>query len=108
MTFLDEFQVTIDPIARHMILTPLTAISGETLHGGCPEVWWRRKFRYLRRQIEDVDAYLSKRQSAHMTLGISNPSQSKLAKTLRYYQAELATLEHKATLVSVPRSWRYE
>lgn len=91
-----------------MILTPLTGLSGETLYGGRPEVWWRRKFRHLRRRIEDLEAYLSKRQSAHIALGISNPSQSKLDKTLRYYQAELTTLDHKASLASVPRRWRYE
>jgi hypothetical protein len=107
-TFLEEFQVTLDPRAGQLILVPLTDSAGESLYGGRPEAWWRRKFRYLRGQIETLDNYLKKRQSDYTTIGILRPSQSKFTRTLQYYQAELRNLEHKASLASVPNKWRYE
>jgi clan AA aspartic protease (TIGR02281 family) len=95
MSFLDNFQVTMHAAEGSMTLTTLTGIPGQTLYGGHPEDWWRRKFRFYRRQVALLEAYLSK-QSA-----------PRLAKTLRYFQAELASLERKASQASVPRHWRY-
>ena len=95
MSFLDNFQVTINTTVERMILSPLTPPPGETLYGGRPEDWWRRKFRFYRQQIEALEEVLGKKPSA------------KLTRSLRYLQTELAALEHQASLAAVPRQWRY-
>lgn len=95
MSFLDNFQVTMNTENRIMILSPLTSAAGQARYGGHSRDWWRRKFRFYRRQINVIETYLSKRRSPEM------------AKTLRYFRAELATLERNASLAAVPRAWRY-
>jgi clan AA aspartic protease (TIGR02281 family) len=95
MSFLGDFQVTINAEKKAMILTDLTGSAGEALYGGRPEDWWRRKFRYYRRQIEMLEAYFKEQASP------------KAPKTLRYFQAELDTLDRQATQAAVPRQWRY-
>jgi clan AA aspartic protease (TIGR02281 family) len=95
MSFLGDFQVTINAEKKAMILTDLAGSAGEALYGGRPEDWWRRKFHYYRRQIESLEAYLKERASPKAT------------KTLRYFQAELDTLDRQATQAAVPRQWRY-
>jgi clan AA aspartic protease (TIGR02281 family) len=95
MSFLDNFQVTINTTVEIMTLSPLLPPPGETLYGGRPEDWWRRKFRFYRRQIEALEEVLAKKPSA------------KLTRSLRYLQTELEGLEHQASLAAVPRHWRY-
>jgi clan AA aspartic protease (TIGR02281 family) len=95
MSFLDNFQVTINTTAEIMILSALTPPADEPLYGGRSEDWWRRKFRFYRRQIELLEEFLNQQQSA------------KLAKSLRYLQTELDALERQASLAAVPRHWRY-
>jgi clan AA aspartic protease (TIGR02281 family) len=95
MSFLDNFQVTINNTVEIITLSTLTPPPGETLFGGRPEDWWRRKFRFYRRQIESLEEIVAKKSSA------------KLAKSLRYFQSELETLERQASLAAVPRHWRY-
>jgi clan AA aspartic protease (TIGR02281 family) len=95
MSFLGDFQVTINAEKMVMILTDFAESSGEALYGGRPEDWWRRKFRYYRRQIESLEAHLKEQVSPKAT------------KTLRYFQAELDTLDRQATQAAVPRQWRY-
>jgi clan AA aspartic protease (TIGR02281 family) len=95
MSFLGDFQVTINAEKKAMILTDLAGHAGEALYGGRPEDWWRRKFRYYRRQIELLEAYFKEQGSPQAI------------KTLRYFQAELDTLDRQATQAAVPRQWRY-
>jgi clan AA aspartic protease (TIGR02281 family) len=95
MSFLDNFQVTINTAAERMILSTLTPPPGEPLYGGRSEDWWRRKFRFYRRQIEFLEEYLGKQPSARLT------------KSLRYFQSEIDALERQASLAAVPRHWRY-
>jgi clan AA aspartic protease (TIGR02281 family) len=95
MSFLDHFQVTINSSTGLMTLSTLAPPSGEALHGGRSEDWWRRKFRFYRRQIEFLEEMLSKQPSA------------KISKSLRYLQSELDSLERQASLAAVPRQWRY-
>jgi clan AA aspartic protease (TIGR02281 family) len=95
MSFLDNFQITIHADDNTMILTSLPQVPGQTLYGGHPEDWWRRKFRFYRSQLDRARADLR---------GQSSP---KLTRTLRYFQAELASLERKASLAAIPRHWRY-
>jgi clan AA aspartic protease (TIGR02281 family) len=95
MSFLDNFQVTINTTVEIMTLSALTPTPGETLYGGRPEDWWRRKFRFYRRQIDALEEIVAKKPSA------------KLTRSLRYLQSELAALDHQASLAAVPRHWRY-
>ncbi len=95
MSFLDHFNVTIHSLQETMSLKPLDQVAGTPLYGGKPQSWWRRKFRFYRRQMSLVDTYLAKRSS------------SQLEQSRRYLQSELATLERRASLASVPRDWRY-
>jgi clan AA aspartic protease (TIGR02281 family) len=95
MSFLDQFQVTMDTAAGVMVLTTAAGRQGEELYGGYPESWWRRKFRFYRQQIAQIKGYLATRSS------------DEFVRTLRYFQDELADLDHKASLASVPRNWRY-
>lgn len=95
MSFLDNFQVTINTTAEIMTLSAFTPPADEPLYGGRSEDWWRRKFRFYRRQIELLEEFLTQQQSA------------KLTKSLRYFQTELNALERQASLAAVPRHWRY-
>jgi clan AA aspartic protease (TIGR02281 family) len=95
MSFLDNFQVTINTTSEIMTLSALTPPAGEPLYGGRSEDWWRRKFRFYRRQIELLEEFLAQQQSAQLT------------KSLRYFQTELNALERQASLAAVPRHWRY-
>jgi clan AA aspartic protease (TIGR02281 family) len=95
MSFLDNFQVTINTTAELMTLSTMPPPPGETLYGGRSEDWWRRKFRFYRRQIVFLEEFLGKQPSA------------KLSKSLRYFQAELDALDRQASLAAVPRQWRY-
>jgi clan AA aspartic protease (TIGR02281 family) len=95
MSFMDNFQVTMNTTEDVMILTELSNASDQRLYGGRTEDWWRRKFRFYRRQIEAMEAYL-KRQPT-----------DQFDKTLRYFRAELLALDRKANQAAVPRQWRY-
>ncbi|MCZ6873362.1 MAG: aspartyl protease family protein [bacterium] len=95
MSFMDNFQVTVNAAEETMILTELSNASGGRLYGGHPKDWWRRKFRYYRRQIEAIEAYLQRQAT------------NQYDKTLRYFRTELIALDRKATQAAVPRHWRY-
>lgn len=95
MSFMDNFQVTVNANDEMMILTELSTTSDKRRYGGRTEDWWRRKFSFYRRQIESIETYL-KRQPT-----------DQFDKTLRYFRAELRNLDRKANQVAVPRHWRY-
>jgi clan AA aspartic protease (TIGR02281 family) len=95
MSFMDNYQVTVNASEETMILTELSNASSERLYGGHAEDWWRRKFRFYRRQIEAIESYLERQAS------------DQFDKTLRYFRAELIALDRKATRAAVPRHWRY-
>jgi clan AA aspartic protease (TIGR02281 family) len=95
MSFLDSFQVTISAASNAMRLTPLQQDTSSEWFGGKPEDWWRRKFRFYRQQLAQIDAYLA-----------SNPL-PELEQTRWYFRAELASLERRASRAAVPRKWRY-
>ncbi|ETW97134.1 TIGR02281 family clan AA aspartic protease [Candidatus Entotheonella palauensis] len=95
MSFLDHFNVTIHTLQDAMNLRPLDQIAGASLYGGKPQSWWQNKFRFYRRQVSLIEAYLSKQNSPQ------------LEQSRRYFRSELASLERRARLASVPRAWRY-
>ncbi len=95
MSFLDHFNVTIHTLQDTMTLRPLDQVPGALLYGGKPQNWWRNRFRFYRRQVSLIDAYLTKQNSPQ------------LEQSRRYFRSELATLERRARLASVPRAWRY-
>ena len=95
MSFLDHFNVTIHTLQEAMNLRPLDQVAGASLYGGKPQSWWQHKFRFYRRQMSRIDAYLAKQRSPQ------------LEKSRRYFRNELAVLERRARLASVPRAWRY-
>jgi hypothetical protein len=95
MSFMDNFQVTMNANDEMMILTELSNTSDKRRYGGRTEDWWRRKFRFYRRQVEAIEVYL-KRQPT-----------DQFDKTLRYFRSELRGLDRKANQAAVPRHWRY-
>ncbi len=95
MSFLDHFNVTIHTLQDTMVLKPLDQVAGVSLYGGKSQSWWQSKFRFYRRQVSLIDAYLDKRNSPQ------------LEQSRRYFRSELAILERRARLASVPRAWRY-
>jgi len=95
MSFLDSFQVTLSAASNALRLTPLYPDAHSEWFGGKPEDWWKRKFRFYRQQLAQIDAYLA-----------SNPM-PELEQTRQYFRAELASLEHQASRAAVPRNWRY-
>jgi clan AA aspartic protease (TIGR02281 family) len=95
MSFLDSFQVTISAASQVLRLTPLHQDANSAWFGGKPEDWWKRKFRFYRQQLAQIDAYLA-----------SKPV-PELEQTRRYFRAELASLERRASRAAVPRKWRY-
>jgi clan AA aspartic protease (TIGR02281 family) len=100
MSFLDNFQVSLNVTEGTMRLTTLTADAGETLYSGRPEAWWRSRFSFYRQAIASFETYLQEQRP--------NPQlKAKLEKSLRFFQQKLATLDYKATLAAVPRHWRY-
>ncbi len=95
LSFLDHFNVTIHALQDAMNLRPLDQVAGAPLYGGKPQRWWQSKFRFYRRQVSLIAAYLAERNSPQ------------LEQSRRYFQSELAALERRARLASVPRAWRY-
>lgn len=95
MSFLDSFQVTISAASNAIRLTPLQQDMSSEWFGGTPEDWWKRKFRFYRQQLAQIDAYLA-----------SNPV-PELEQTRWYFRSELASLERRASRAAVPRKWRY-
>lgn len=96
MSFLDHFNVTIHTLQNAMNLRPLDQVASALLYGGKPQSWWQSKFRFYRRQVSLIDAYLAKHNSPE------------LERSRRYFRNELASLERRAGLASVPRAWRYD
>jgi hypothetical protein len=94
MSFLDNFLVTISTGDERLILTPLTDNLDTELYGGHPKDWWIRKFRFYRTQIENLKGHSGGRYALEME------------RTLRYFRAELETLERQASQAGVPRRWR--
>jgi hypothetical protein len=78
-----------------MRLTLLHQDANSDWFGGKSEDWWKRQFRFYRQQLAQIDAYLA-----------SNPM-PELEQTRRYFRAELASLERRASRAAVPRKWRY-
>jgi hypothetical protein len=78
-----------------MILTSLPETNGLEAHGGRSETWWKNQFRFYRHSIARIQEQLQEQ------------STQELQRTLRFLQKKLSALEHKASLASVPRSWRY-
>jgi clan AA aspartic protease (TIGR02281 family) len=95
MSFLDSFQVTISAASHAMRLTLLHEDANSDWFGGKSEDWWKRQFRFYRQQLAQIDAYLA-----------SKPV-PELEQTRRYFRAELASLERRASRAAVPRKWRY-
>ena len=94
MSFLDNFLVTISTSDERLILTPLTESVDAELYDGHPKDWWIRKFHFYRTQIESLKGYVGSRYALEVE------------RTLRYFRAELETLERQASLAGVPRRWR--
>ena len=95
MSFLDHFDMTLHTLQDAMRLKPLNDAAGAALYGGKPQSWWRSKFRFYRQQVSLLSGY------------IAEQSTPQLEQSRRYFQSELARLERRATLASVPRAWRY-
>jgi clan AA aspartic protease (TIGR02281 family) len=95
MSFLDHFNVTIHTLQDAMDLTPLDQVAGMPLYDGKPQSWWQNKFRFYRRQVSYIDTY------------VADDNSPQLEQSRRYFQSELAMLERRARLASVPRAWRY-
>jgi clan AA aspartic protease (TIGR02281 family) len=100
MSFLDNFQVSINVTEGKMVLTTLAAVPGETPFRGRPEDWWRSRFRFYRQAIAGIETYLKDKKPAP-------PLRARLEKSLGFLQQKLAALERQATLAAVPRQWRY-
>jgi clan AA aspartic protease (TIGR02281 family) len=94
MSFLDNFLVTISGSDAKLILTPLPESTDAGVYGGHPKDWWVRKFRFYRNQIDSVKRYLGIRYTPEFE------------RTLRYFRAELDTLDRQASQAGVPRRWR--
>lgn len=95
MSFLDHFNVTIHTLQHAMNLKPLDQVAGAPLYDGKSQGWWQSKFRFYRRQVSFIDTYVAENNSPQ------------LEQSRRYFQSELAALERRARLASVPRAWRY-
>jgi clan AA aspartic protease (TIGR02281 family) len=95
MSFLGRFQVTLDTSRNIMILTSLPETNGLEAHGGRSETWWKNQFRFYRHSIARIQEQLQEQ------------STPELQRTLRFLKDKLSALEHKASLASVPRHWRY-
>lgn len=95
MSFLDHFSVTIHAHQDVMHLEPLDQGSSAPLYDGRPQSWWQSKFHFYRQQVSLITAYLAQHNSPE------------LEQSRRYFESELAALERRARIASVPRAWRY-
>ena len=100
MSFLSNFDVSLNTRERKMVLTTTASTPDTPTYDGRSEDWWRNRFAFYRRAITDIDAYLKNRQATHL-------ERSKLASALQLYRQKLSTLERKASQAAVPRHWRY-
>lgn len=100
MSFLSNFQVTINAAEGKMLLKTLPNLPGVTLYGGRPEGWWKHQFRFYRDVIAAIEAHPKQHPTSRL-------EKAQLEKTLRLFQQKLEALDRKATLAAVPRQWRY-
>ncbi len=102
MTFLGEFEFSINVAEKKLILAKQSEVPGGQIYGGHPENWWRRKFQRYRSVVEEIKAYIAVAKSNE-----EKEAALQFSKSLYHFQSELNTLERKASAASVPRDWRH-
>lgn len=100
MSFLSNFDVSLNTRDKEMILTEIAEAADTAPHAGRSEQWWRFQFAFYRRILTDIDAYLKDRPA-------TRAEKVKLESALRLYQQKLTALERRANQAAVPRHWRY-
>jgi len=102
MTFLGEFEFSINVAEKKLILAEQSEVPGILMYGGHPENWWRSKFRRYRSVIESIKAYIAVAENNK-----EKEAALQFSESLYHFLSELNTLERKASAASVPRHWRH-
>ncbi len=112
LTFLNEYNYSVNPNDRLLILSSLEDASKEKLYGGHGQKWWKRKFATIRGTIgREKDAMaklkglLNKTPDEKQSEAIEKNIQNK-QKNIRFFEKELRQLKNKAVLSTVPIQWQ--
>lgn len=111
LSFLNEFNYSINPMDKILILDSLEDPNEEKIFGGHGRKWWQRKFRSLKGFKEQQKKNMEKLRE--LKPRITTKKERSLIKqriettqiNIDYFQKELKTLENKATLAMVPIQW---
>jgi len=101
MSFLGEFDFSIDVGGKKLILAERTETSGVPMYRGHAENWWRNKFRLYNFVVESLKEYRSMARDYK-----DKEAESQASRSLRHYQSELNALVLQASVAGVPFSWR--
>ena len=102
MTFLGEFEFSINVAEKKLILAERNEPPGTRMYGGHLESWWRNKFGLYRSVIESIKEYVAMAQDNK-----EKEAALQFSKSLYHFQSELNTLERRASAAAVPRDWRH-
>ena len=112
LSFLNEFNYSVNPVDNKLILKPLEDPRQEKLIGGHGKKWWQRKFKMSRGRIQrekkNIDnlKILRDKTSDGKSLSLIKKRISKSQINLDYFKNELKILNNKATLLMAPIMWR--
>ena len=112
LTFLNEFNYSVNPNDRVLILDSLEDPATEKLYGGHGQKWWKQKFymlrSYIQREkqvIEELEKMKNKTEDKKRLLWIEDRIEIK-HNNVKFFKNELRTLNTKATIAMVPVRWK--
>ena len=112
LTFLNEFNYSVNPNDQVLILDSLEDPDTEKLYGGHGQKWWKQKFYMLRsyvdgekKIIEKLERMKSKTEDKKRLLWIEDRIEIK-NNNVKFFKKELKNLKTKATIAMVPGRWK--
>ena len=112
LSFLNEFNYSVNPVDNKLILKPLEDPRQEKLIGGHGQKWWQREFSMARGRIQREKMNLENlkilrdRTTDEKSLSLTEKRISKSRINLDYFKNEFKILNNKATLLIAPIMWR--
>ena len=101
MTFLGEFDFSMNVGEKKLVLAERSEIPGVQMYVGHPEQWWRNKFRLYNSVVESIKEWRSVARDYK-----DKDAELQFSRSLRHFQSELNALALKAAVAGVPLSWR--
>ncbi len=100
MTFFNHFKVHTDPVGGKLTLEEVDLDGADGVYGGFGESYWRREFRSLHAQLEQIERQRQLVPSTHVTW------RDRLDHQESQLRKRLADIHERASRSGVPQVWR--